>query len=147
MEGRVLAVFSASQRRGRRFFTLILPDQSRTLIPADWTDVADHGDETTPSASLPQSLGSVADLLHTRRLVDALFRRPTPAELHLNQERPCATSPAGTVDHGTSAPSSTSHLSPIDPRATGPTRPDTGSSHRPHHPADPALDSPTSGTP
>lgn len=146
MEDRVLAVFSASQRRGRRFFTLILPDQSRTLIPADWTDAADRANEVTPSESTSQRLGSMADLLRTRRLVDALSGRHLQAEHHLNQERPRATTPTGTVDQRTSASSTTSDLSTVEPRTSGPTRADTGPSHRPHDQTDPARDSSTSGT-
>ena len=55
---------------------LILPDGSKSLIPADWTDL--------PSAAQPQkgssaqtaaTLGSLEDLLHARTVVDALLSR------------------------------------------------------------------------
>ncbi|WP_369797771.1 DUF5372 family protein, partial [Cupriavidus sp. UYPR2.512] len=39
-EGRRLQVISRRQRAGRLHLLLTLPDQSRGLIPADWTDFA-----------------------------------------------------------------------------------------------------------
>ena len=55
-------------------WVLILPDGSRSLIPADWTD---HG----PSArqvvdqTAPASLAGLEELLRLRTIVDALLRR------------------------------------------------------------------------
>jgi len=52
-------------------FVLILPDGSKSLIPADWTDFK------TPAGLSQASLlvGSLDDLLRLRGLVDALLRR------------------------------------------------------------------------
>ena len=52
-------------------FVLILPDGSKSLIPADWTDY-----KTASLASQDSPLvGSLDDLLRLRGLVDALLRR------------------------------------------------------------------------
>src|SRR5437667_10600974 len=39
-EGKSLAVLRAIHRHGRLYLLLILPDGSKSLIPADWTDIA-----------------------------------------------------------------------------------------------------------
>ena len=52
-------------------FVLFLPDGSKSLIPADWTDFK-------PASCAPQApvlVGSRDDLLRLRGLVDALLRR------------------------------------------------------------------------
>jgi hypothetical protein len=51
---------------------LILPDGSKSLIPASWTDF-----ETTTDVAIdgPQLVGSLEELLRLRSLVDALLRR------------------------------------------------------------------------
>ena len=75
-------------------FVFILPDGSKSLIPADWTDF--KPDEGGPK--VPQLVGSPDDLLRLRGRVDALLRRadslpvisgagqenhaPTASELH-----------------------------------------------------------------
>ena len=58
-------------------FVLILPDGSKSLIPAEWTDFY-------PTAGPPQNpplAGSQEDLLRLRGLVDALLRRPADLPL------------------------------------------------------------------
>ena len=72
-EGRSLNVFGAMHRKGRLLLVLILPDSSKSLIPADGTDLASP---TEPVCALPATtLGSLEDLLHARALVDALLGR------------------------------------------------------------------------
>ena len=63
-------------RKGRLLLFLILPDGSKSLIPADWTDLA----SPTQSIATPATttLGSLEDLLHARALVDALLGRLAP---------------------------------------------------------------------
>lgn len=60
-------------RKGRLLLDLILPDGSKSLIPADWTDLA----LPTQPLSVPTAttLGSLENLLHARALVDALLGR------------------------------------------------------------------------
>ena len=63
-------------RKGRLLLFLILPDGSKSLIPADWTDLASPTPPIGTSAAT--TLGSLEHLLHTRALVDALLARLAP---------------------------------------------------------------------
>jgi hypothetical protein len=76
-EGRSLAVMSAIKRRGTLSLLVVLPDGSRALIPASWTDWTATAEE--PAQSRPEHrdscLASLADLLHARGIVDALLGR------------------------------------------------------------------------
>ncbi|MBK5090559.1 hypothetical protein IQ287_31900 [Burkholderia sp. R-69927] len=77
---------------GRRQYTdrlhllLILPDQSRRLIPVDWTDFAPGVAADEGGSPASDALGSLADLLHARLIIDALLRQ-------LEQENNDATAP------------------------------------------------------
>jgi hypothetical protein len=62
-----------SSVKSRLLLTLILPDGSKSLIPADWTDLASP--TQTLSAPTVTTLGSLEELLHTRAIVDALLGR------------------------------------------------------------------------
>ena len=68
-------------------FVLILPDGSKSLIPADWTDFK-------TGSSAPQDsplVGSLDDLLRLRGLVDALLRRTAdlPSNIGCRPGEPC----------------------------------------------------------
>jgi hypothetical protein len=52
-------------------FVLILPDGSKSLIPADWTNF--QAASCVPPG--PQLIGSLDDLLRLRALTDVLLRR------------------------------------------------------------------------
>src|SRR5271157_6372485 len=52
-EGRSLNVLASAHRKGRLHLVLILPDGSKSLIPADWTDLAS-------SAQPPRALSAPA---------------------------------------------------------------------------------------
>jgi len=79
-EGRRLFVIRSLVRRGVPEFLVILPDGSRTLIPAAWTD-RNGGLDTKPSSTLVASadgledLCLIGDLLKVRAVVDALLSR------------------------------------------------------------------------
>jgi hypothetical protein len=64
-----------THRKGRLHLALILPDGSKSHIPADWTDLASAAQP--PHAVSPQTatLGSLEDLLHACAVVDALLSR------------------------------------------------------------------------
>ena len=88
-EGKSLAVFGSRRQQGRLHLILVLPDGSRSLIPAEWTDV--HGCATPPTCNT--GVASVEDLLRSRRVVDALQRRlaTNVGETHnFNVESACA---------------------------------------------------------
>ena len=75
-EGKSLKVFGTTKRKGRLLLILILPDGSKSLLPAAWTDLA--APTQTLSAPTPTTLGSLEDLLHARTIVDALLGRLAP---------------------------------------------------------------------
>ncbi len=59
------------RRHGKLDLLLVLPDGSKSLIPAAWTDLEPQDQERAQ----PETLGSVRDLLHARTVVDALLHR------------------------------------------------------------------------
>jgi hypothetical protein len=70
LEGQALEVLGWQRRQGRLQLTLVLPDGSKSLIPAEWTDL-----EPRAWRQQPQALGSVADLLHARTVLAPLLDR------------------------------------------------------------------------
>jgi len=70
-EGQSLEVLRHARMPGGLQFVLILPDGSKSLVPAEWTDFRNPTDSPQPS----QLVGSLADLLRLRDLTDALLRR------------------------------------------------------------------------
>jgi hypothetical protein len=89
-EGKTLEVLRHAIRQECLFFVLILPDGSKSLIPADWTDYA-------PASPLRVSdnhlIGSLEDLLQLRFLTDALLQRAATSATQsvLQQESHAAT--------------------------------------------------------
>ena len=80
-EGRALKVMGRRHRGGALHLLLQLPDGSRLLIPAAWTDLhvstrsADVGCDAPESAhEAAATLGSVTELLQARTVVNALLR-------------------------------------------------------------------------
>ena len=75
-EGQSLAAISSIRRRGVLPVLVVLPDGSRSLIPAEWwspkqvdrTPADDGGDGD-------HDLGRLGDLLHLRKVIDALSGR------------------------------------------------------------------------
>lgn len=58
------------------YLVLILPDGSKSMIPVEWTDFAIPAQpKQAPSAQTMPTLGSLADLLQARAVVDALLSR------------------------------------------------------------------------
>src|SRR5260364_194142 len=63
-EAPLLHIIRRQLRAGRPLLVLLLPDQSRGLIPVDWTDYTDAvSARTVPPIG---ALGSLADLFHAR---------------------------------------------------------------------------------
>jgi len=71
-EGRSLQVLGSMRRHGAAELLVVLPDGSKRLIPAAWTDLeqAAGGDDDAAA-----TLGSVSDLLHASVLVSGLSAR------------------------------------------------------------------------
>ena len=76
-EGRSLAVISSIRRRGVLLLLASLPDGSRSLIPAAWTDWRLKEALPTSIDDLPHTLGRVSDLLQARTIIDAVLDRLT----------------------------------------------------------------------
>ena len=77
-EGQSLAVISSIRRRGVLLVLVVLPDGSRSLIPANWTDWSTEQARRTPADDAndgAHDLGRLGDLLHLRKVIDALYGR------------------------------------------------------------------------
>ena len=70
-QGQSLEVFRHARMPGGLQFVLILPDGSKSMVSAEWTDF--ESDDCGPQT--PQLVGSPHDLLRLRGLVDMLLRR------------------------------------------------------------------------
>src|SRR5262249_20426469 len=73
---------STIKRRGVQLLLLALPDGSRSLVPATWTDWKASNLSNEPanigSEARQRCLAPLNDLLHTRIIVDALLSRCCP---------------------------------------------------------------------
>ena len=106
---------------------LILPDGTRSYVPAAWTDFESPG--TPPGKGQPALVAFLPDLLRSRQRVDALLRRignPPIDPTASTQENPHASKSNGTMVRGT-APDS-APVSPTQPRAADTPHPSFGGS-------------------
>ena len=74
-EGQTLAVLGQMRRHGAIELLVVLPDGSKTLLPAAWTDegsCADAGGDGATGGPGPATLGSLGDLLAASTLISAL---------------------------------------------------------------------------
>jgi hypothetical protein len=80
LQGKALELFSWTHRHGALHLTLVLPDGSRSLIPASWTDLDPNAfPNVTPSAV---TIGTISHLLQAHKVVDALLQRfDSPGQL------------------------------------------------------------------
>ncbi|MET4323766.1 hypothetical protein ABIC02_007557 [Bradyrhizobium sp. RT5a] len=87
-EGSALNVLGWCHRRGELHLTLVLPDGTRALVPAAWTDlpIAQHFPRASPQCTRAAFLASHAELLHARTIVDALLRQLDAAHTVLPPE-------------------------------------------------------------
>lgn len=82
LQGQSLELFGWAHRHGCLHLTLVLPDGSRSLFPAAWTDLDPNRLPTSPSRHSPSpsaSMGMVSCLLHACKVVDSLLRRLDPS--------------------------------------------------------------------
>jgi hypothetical protein len=82
-EGKTLNLLGATHRKNRLLLLLILPDGSKSLVPADWTNLNSTSESTNNKETA--TLGSLSELLHMRTVVDAPLRRNASAEA-INKE-------------------------------------------------------------
>ena len=102
-----LPVISSIKRRGVLLALVILPNGSRSLIPAAWTDWrnadASPGEDDMDRTS---SLGKLGDLLQLGKIIDALLSRHAESAPHVESShaaepgvsRPCATAIGPSTD-------------------------------------------------
>jgi hypothetical protein len=84
-EGQTLAVISSIKRRGVLLVLVTLPNGSRSLIPAAWTDWRYADTNASPSDAdidHASSLGKLDDLLRLGKVINALLSRHTESAPH-----------------------------------------------------------------
>ena len=97
----MLEVFGKIQRHGQLYLVLVLPDGSRSYIPAAWTDFAVVAPPDSEADAQELPIASALHLWLFRQRIDALLRR---TQQHQSEEPTTAT-----VDGGT--PSDSANLS------------------------------------
>lgn len=89
LEGQSLRELGRMRRHGRLELLLVLPDGSKSLIPAAWTDL-DRADSTdTDADAVVATLGSLADLLAACVVVADLAERRQRARGQAAGKSPC----------------------------------------------------------
>jgi hypothetical protein len=79
-EGKALELLGWLHRRGELLLTLVLPDGTRSLIPAVWTNLqVDKKPAFLKKRPQTALLASCTQLLQARTVVDALLRRLSAA--------------------------------------------------------------------
>jgi hypothetical protein len=85
-EGRSLQVLGSMRRHGAAELLVVLPDGSKRLIPAAWTDLEQPAAVGGDAAA---TLGSVPDLLQLSVLVSDLSARPADGPEQAERKSPC----------------------------------------------------------
>jgi hypothetical protein len=90
LRGQQLQVLGQRCRQGRLELLLVLPDGSKSLIPADWTDFDDAaGIEEAVDPAGAAALGSLADLLHASTVIGALVARSRRGQEQAARQSSC----------------------------------------------------------
>jgi hypothetical protein len=84
-EGRLLQVLGSMRRHGEVELLVVLPDGSKRLIPAAWTDL----EGTATGAGGPSALGRVTDLQQLSVLVGDLSARAAQRREQAARKSPC----------------------------------------------------------
>lgn len=91
LQGQALRLLGQMRRHGRLELLLVLPDGSKSLIPAVWTDL-DEAEGTGAAGEAGQAatttLGTLTDLLHTVAVVSALSTRTRQTKEQAAQPSP-----------------------------------------------------------
>ena len=135
-DGQALSVISSIKRRGVLYVLAILPNGSRSLIPAGWTDWrigvgTSQCDDDIEDAS---SLGRLGDLLQLRKILDALRSRQSESAPHVERSH-AAESSVSRLSRSAEPPSTRFGTDRLGSTRRG--RPDrrardAGNSHRTH---------------
>jgi hypothetical protein len=87
LEGQALRVLARLRRHGGTELLVVLPDGSKRMIPAEWTDAAPAGGEDGCGAAA--TLGAVSDLLAACVLVRGLSARGAGPQGQAARQSPC----------------------------------------------------------
>ena len=104
-----------THRKGALYLSLTLPDGGSSLIPAEWTDLNANSYSQSNFHCATHLLARLQDLMHTRKVVDALLQRlDTLHTCPAQQEDPHAD---GTISHTFTAVDNTTDLGTSQQRA------------------------------
>ena len=116
LEGQELPVLGRCKRAGQLHLLLILPGQSRSYIPASWTDLKQRMGAAAEGSSTqtPSLLATVRDLFNARIVIDALLGRMADAKEIDDATRtaPASATPGRSVAMGANPPSTTAGSHP-----------------------------------
>jgi hypothetical protein len=84
-EGRSLRVLGSMRRHGAAELLVVLPDGSKRLIPAAWTDL----EQPAGGDGAAATLGSVSDLLRASVLVSGLSAQAADGREQAARKSPC----------------------------------------------------------
>ena len=87
LEGKTLQLLGRLRRHGGVELLVVLPDGSKRMIPAEWTDAALAGSEDGSGAAA--TLGAVSDLLDACVLVCGLSARRAGPQGQAARQSPC----------------------------------------------------------
>src|SRR6266849_5332938 len=116
LEGQALPLLGWMRRHGKLDLILVLPDGSRSLIPAAWTDL----DPSAPGeAATLATLGSIADLLHAGRVLAGIIQSDSvrPDDGHISNLEGAHAQPAVGAGPRRDAGARTAPLGPVPSRA------------------------------
>ena len=146
MRGKQLPVLGQRRRQGQLELLVVLPDGSKSLIPAAWTDLDSAGVQEAAVTAGAAALGSLAQLLHASTVVRALLVRAAQGREQAARQSPCEedhrAACAAESDAGTGSDASTKRAGPASRsagrrrgRGAGDTdrqdrQPDTGVGHQ-----------------
>lgn len=117
-EGQRLVQLGQMRRHGRLELLLVLPDGSKRLIPAEWTDL-----EAAARPAGPATVGAVADLQDTVGLVSALLARFDGCEVQAARHPPSQEDDrAACTDESAARPGPGATTDPARPAAREPGR-------------------------
>jgi hypothetical protein len=123
LQGQTLEVLGWNHRNESLHLTLVLPDGTRSFIPAQWTDLDITATQNRRSANkrpTKKVLGSICHLLHARKIVDALLgKMDSSKHVHPNtskeeSKRASTTEPLAKPSQGASG---AGHLAKLRPTA------------------------------
>jgi hypothetical protein len=119
LEGRSLAVLGRLRRHGHLELLLVLPDGSKSMVPAAWTDLEAAADAVSDSGDVGErsvTLGSLEDLMAASDLVSALSARNQDDREQAARQSPCKEdSHAACAAQSAARPGSGATPNPVSP--------------------------------